>query len=149
MNRDPIMGELYAAKEALAAKYNFDLHALAEAFRRSPSWTPVTRPARPIRTAQERLRRLTDPGDIIRELRKVKEQIAAASNYDIRKMADAARKLAQEHPLAEPGKSPKRLMPRDLASENGATRSAGSSRTARRKIQTPGAFRTLKGKAAK
>jgi len=99
MKSDPILAELYAAKESLAAKYGSDLHALAEAFRHSPAWKPVKRPARLIRTAQRRLRTLTDPGDLMREVRKIKEQIAAENGYDVRKIGAAARKFARKHPL--------------------------------------------------
>jgi len=99
MRPDPILDAVYAAKEALSAKYGDDLHALAESFRQSPSWTPRNRPARPIRTAQARLRMLTDPGDEIRELRKVKEQIAAEIDADLHNVGDAMNKYRLEHPL--------------------------------------------------
>jgi len=102
MSRDPILEEAYAAKEALAAKYNFDLHALAEAYRHSPAWVPKRRPARPISSAQARLRRLTDPGDEIRELRKIKEKNAAENDFDVHKIAQAVRKFSGDHPLPAP-----------------------------------------------
>ena len=107
MSSDPILDELYAAKETLAANCGGDLHALAESYRRSPTWTPVKRPARPMKTAQARLRILTDPGDEIRELRKIKEQIAAENDYDIRKIGEAVRKFALENPAPSPPKTRK------------------------------------------
>ena len=56
---DPTLEELRRVKEALAAKYNYDIHALAESFRNSPTWTPVKKPARPLSTAKKRLKRIT------------------------------------------------------------------------------------------
>ena len=56
---DPILEEVRRVKEALAAKYNYDVHALAESFRNSPTWTPVKKPARSLSTAKKRLKRIT------------------------------------------------------------------------------------------
>jgi hypothetical protein len=90
MRLDPVMRELYENKEALAAKYQFDLHALAESFRRSPTWKPVKKPARLIHAAERRFRRLTAEDEILRELWEVKESIAAERDRGLGKTTGSA-----------------------------------------------------------
>jgi len=90
MKLDPVLRELYATKEAFAAKYNYDLHALAESFRRSPTWKPVKRPARSLRTAEERIKRLTEENKILKELRQVRRELLAEAGDDLRKVLERA-----------------------------------------------------------
>ncbi len=103
MKNDPIMAEVYAAKETLAVRFGGDVHALAASFRRLPPWEPRVRPARPIRTAQARLKWLTDPGEIIREVRRVKARIAEENGYDVHRIAaalDRSKLQSDEDPAA-------------------------------------------------
>ncbi len=150
MKIDPIMSELYATKESLAAKHHFDLHALAESFRRSPSWKPVKKPARIIRTAKERLKRLTQEDEILRELRAVKEAIAAENGYDVHRIAAAARAFARKHPILashkigqlrdQPGSGQVR--------SNGSRLQRNTAVKPKKQLRKPSAFRTSTMKGA-
>jgi hypothetical protein len=83
------MNELYANKEALAARHHFQLDKLVEAIESGPSWQPAKKSPRIIRTAQKRFEQVIDD-PIIRELREVRRQLLAEAEGDLSKRPQPA-----------------------------------------------------------
>jgi hypothetical protein len=106
MALDPSVQELYAAREALAARHNYDLSAIVADIESGPSWQPVKRPARALKTAQLRFDRLVDD-PIIREIRAIREKIMCDNGFDIHKIAEAARKGNRDHASVTPSNTRK------------------------------------------
>lgn len=82
MGHDPVMDEVYAANEALAARHAYDVDAMAAAIDAGVSWEPKIKAARAVRTADRRFERLVDD-PILRELREVRAQLMAEAGGDL------------------------------------------------------------------